>query len=183
MTDASYSLRYYGDPVLRRKAAPVAQVTPGVLELARGMYDVMYAARGVGLAAPQVGVSERVFVVDVESEEGVRVKRVFVNPVLVAKEGSMIGEEGCLSIPGLYADVKRAAHVVVEAVDENGAPFRVEAEGMLARALQHELDHLDGVLFVDRLSIIRRKLLEPRLEKIRQEARSPEGLPSSPSSL
>ncbi len=183
MTDASYSLRYYGDPVLRRKASPVAQVTPEVLELARGMYDVMYAARGVGLAAPQVGVSQRVFVVDVESEEGVRVKRVFVNPVLVAKEGSMIGEEGCLSIPGLYADVKRAAHVVFEALDEGGALFRVEAEGMLARALQHELDHLDGVLFVDRLSIIRRKLLEPKLEKIRQDARSPEGLPSSTSSL
>ena len=183
MTEASYSLRYYGDPVLRRKAARVAQVTPEVLELARGMYEVMYAARGVGLAAPQVGVLQRVFVVDLESEEGVRVKRVFVNPVLVAKEGSMIGEEGCLSIPGLYADVKRAAHVAFEALDENGAPFRIEAEGMLARALQHELDHLDGVLFVDRLSIIRRKLLEPKLEKIRQEARSPEGLPSSTSSL
>ncbi len=183
MSEAPFALRFFGDPVLRKKAAPVSQITPQIRGLAERMFEVMYGARGLGLAAPQVGVSQRVFIVDVEPEEGVRVKRVFVNPVLVAKEGSMIGEEGCLSIPGLYADVKRAARVVLEALDETGTPFRVEAEGMLARVLQHELDHLDGVLFVDRLSIIRRKLLEPKLEKIRQEARSPEGLSSRSSSL
>ena len=183
MSEATYYLRYFGDPILRKKTTPVAQVTPDIRALAEGMYAVMYGARGIGLAAPQVGDPRRVFIVDVEPEEGARVKRVFVNPVLVAKEGSMIGEEGCLSIPGLYADVKRAAKVVLEALDEDGAPFRIEAEGLLARALQHELDHLDGVLFIDRLSIIRRKLLEPKLEKIRQEAQSPAGLSSPPSSL
>ena len=183
MSEAPYSLRYFGDPVLRKKAVPVKEITPEIRDLAEGMFEVMYTARGIGLAAPQVGASQRVFIVDVEPEEGARVKRVFVNPVLVAKEGSMIGEEGCLSIPGLYADVKRAARVVFEALDETGAPFRIEAEGLLARVLQHELDHLDGVLFIDRLSIIRRKLLEPKLEKIRQEARGPEGLSSAPASL
>lgn len=172
MSDAAYSLRYYGDPVLRRKAAPVPGVTDDVRALVEGMYAVMVAARGLGLAAPQVGVSQRVFVVDVEQEEGGRVKRAFINPVLVEKSGSMTGEEGCLSIPGLYADVKRHARVVFEALDETGAPYRIEATGLLARAMQHELDHLDGVLFIDRLSLIRRRLLAAKLEQIQEETRT-----------
>jgi peptide deformylase len=177
------TLRFYGDPVLRRKADPVAAVTPEIQDLIREMFDCMYRERGIGLAAPQVGASRRVFVVDVEDEEGVRVKRAFVNPAATRREGSMVGEEGCLSIPGIRADVKRAATVAFEALDENGAPFRMEARGILARALQHELDHLDGVLFIDRLSAIRRKLLEPKLERLRvaeagDAARTPGALPS-----
>lgn len=173
MTETPLSLRFYGDPVLRRKAEPVREVTPEIRALIEGMYAVMYDARGLGLAAPQVGVSQRVFILDVEDAEGRRIKRAFINPVLAEKSGSMVGEEGCLSIPGLYADVKRHARVVFEAVDETGAPFRVEATGLLARAMQHELDHLDGVLFVDRLSLIRRRLLESKLERIREESLSP----------
>jgi peptide deformylase len=160
------SLRYYGDPVLRAKAAPVSTFTPELRDFVQGMFECMYREEGIGLAAPQVGEGIRVFVIDVAGdEESPRVKRAFVNPVIVSKTGSVTAEEGCLSIPGLRADVKRAARVVVDAHDENGAPFRVEAEGLLARALQHEADHLDGVLFVDRLGALQRKLLEGKLKR------------------
>ena len=183
MSEEAFSLRYYGDPVLRRKADPVRAVSEETRALVEGMYGVMYAARGLGLAAPQVGVSQRVFIVDVEDDEGVRVKRAFINPVLVEKTGTMTGEEGCLSIPGLYADVKRHARVVFEAQDETGAPFRIEATGLLARALQHELDHLDGVLFVDRLSLIRRRFLAPKLEQLLEDMRTGAAVPDTHSPL
>ncbi len=164
------SLRYYGDPILRRKADPVQAPPAEVRALVEQMFECLYREAGVGLAAPQVGLSQRVFVVDVGEEGSDRVKRAFVNPVIVERSGSMVGEEGCLSIPGLRADVKRAARVVVEASDENGTPFRLEAEGLLSRAIQHETDHLDGVLFVDRLSVIHRKLMEGKLKKVRPPA-------------
>jgi peptide deformylase len=183
VSETAFTLRFYGDPVLRRKAEPVREVTPEIRTLIEGMYEVMYGARGIGLAAPQVGVSQRVFILDVEDADGQHLKRAFINPVIREKSGSMVGEEGCLSIPGLYADVKRHARVVFEALDETGAPFRVEATGLLARALQHELDHLDGVLFIDRLSLIRRRLLESKLERIREESHSPAGVPSPSSPL
>jgi peptide deformylase len=161
------SLRYYGDPVLRKKADPTAASTAEIQELVGSMFDCMYREAGVGLAAPQVGVSSRVFVIDVADGGGERVKRAFVNPVILERSGTVVGEEGCLSIPGIRADVKRAARIVVEASDENGTPFRLPAEGLLSRAIQHETDHLDGVLFVDRLSAIKRKLLEGRLKRVR----------------
>jgi len=159
------NLHYYGDPVLRVKATPVTAFTPELQELVEGMFECMYRADGIGLAAPQVGEGMRVFVLDVLDEDETRVRRAFVNPVLVEKNGSMTGEEGCLSIPGIRADVKRAARVVVEARDEKGEPFRMEAVGLLARAIQHETDHLDGILFVDRLSAIQRKLVEGKLKR------------------
>jgi peptide deformylase len=162
----SLRLRYYGDPVLRRKATPVAAVSPEVRDLIRGMFECMYRERGVGLAAPQVGVSQRIFVVDVEEESGERKKLALVNPVMTQKSGSIVGEEGCLSIPGIHADVKRSEEVVFEALDEQGAPVEVHGRGLLARALQHELDHLDGILFIDRLSAIRRKLLVSKLARM-----------------
>ncbi len=159
-------LRYYGDPVLRKKAEPVASVSPETRELIAGLFDTMYRERGIGLAAPQVGISQRIFVVDVEGEGGTRAKLALVNPTLALSSGSVVGEEGCLSIPGVHADVKRHAEVTFEGLDESGARVTVRAEGLLARALQHELDHLDGVLFIDRLSAIRRKLLEPKLARM-----------------
>ncbi len=161
------SLRYYGDPVLRKKAEPVTAPLSDTRKFVQAMFECLYREAGVGLAAPQVGVSQRVFVVDVGETGTERVKRAFVNPVIVERTGTMVGEEGCLSIPGIRADVKRAARIVVEATDENGTPFRLEAEGLLSRAIQHETDHLDGVLFVDRLSAIHRKLLEGKLKKVR----------------
>jgi len=160
------SLRYYGDPVLRKKASPVTSFDPEFALFVEAMFDCMLLEKGVGLAAPQVGRSERVFVVDIEDEFG-RTRRAFVNPVIREREGIMDGEEGCLSIPGIREDVKRSARVVVEAQDERGEPFRLVAEGYLARAVQHELDHLDGILFVDRLSPIKRKLVEAKLKRFK----------------
>jgi peptide deformylase len=144
----------------------VASVGPEVRDLISDLFDTMYRERGIGLAAPQVGVSRRIFVVDVEGEEGERVKLALVNPRLARSSGTVVGEEGCLSIPGIHADVRRHAEVAFEALDENGAPITVHAAGLLARALQHELDHLDGVLFIDRVSAIRRKLLESKLARM-----------------
>ena len=172
MISPPLSLRYYGDPILRVKTVPVSDFTPELRDFVQGMFECMYRAEGVGLAAPQVGERIRVFVVDVPGDEDTpRVKRAFVNPVIVEKVGSMTGEEGCLSIPGFRADVKRAAHVVVDAHDENGVAFRVEADGLLARALQHETDHLDGVLFIDRLGALQRKLLEGKLKRFQAPGR------------
>jgi peptide deformylase len=165
----------YGDPVLRRKADAVPAVTPEIRSLIEAMFATMYVEEGVGLAAPQVGRSVRVFVVDVEEEEGVRLKRAFVNPSIVERSGEIVGEEGCLSIPGLRADVKRFARVAVEALDADGKPFRVEAEGLVARAIQHEVDHLDGILFLDRVGPITRRLLEAKWKRVRPaEAARPE---------
>lgn len=138
-------IRKEGDPVLRQKAQPVPKVTKRIVKLLQDMEETMYAADGVGLAAPQVGVSERLIVVDV-GDGPIHL----VNPVLVAAEGSVVDVEGCLSIPGVVGYVERAQKVVVDCLDMKGRPRRVEAEDWLARALQHEIDHLDGILFIDK---------------------------------
>ncbi len=139
------------DPVLRQKARPVERVTKRIQKLIRDMADTMYAANGAGLAAPQVGVSERVIVVD--DGNGLVA---LVNPRLVAAQGSEVDVEGCLSIPNVNVYVERAAQVEVEGWDERGRTVRIKAEGLLARALQHEIDHLDGVLITDKGSPIER---------------------------
>ena len=138
-------IRKEGDPVLRQKAQPVPKVTKRIVKLLQDMEETMYAADGVGLAAPQVGVSERLIVVDV-GDGPIHL----VTPVLVAAEGSVVDVEGCLSIPGVVGYVERAQKVVVDGLDMKGRPRRVEAEDWLARALQHEIDHLDGILFIDK---------------------------------
>lgn len=138
-------IRKEGDPVLRQKAQLVPKVTKRIVKLLQDMEETMYAADGVGLAAPQVGVSERLIVVDV-GDGPIHL----VNPVLVAAEGSVVDVEGCLSIPGVVGYVERAQKVVVDGLDMKGRPRRVEAEDWLARALQHEIDHLDGILFIDK---------------------------------
>jgi peptide deformylase len=181
VSSSTLTLRFYGDPVLRQKGKPITAFTPEVRELVAAMFDCMYREAGLGLAGPQVGVPQRLFVVDVEDEGGNRVKRAFINPVILERTGTMVGEEGCLSIPGIRADVKRAALIVVEALDEEGAPFRLSAEGLLARAVQHETDHLDGILFVDRLSPIHRKLLEGKLKRLRPADSPAEAHKSTPS--
>ena len=162
-------LRFYGDPVLRKKAAPVASFDSDLVRFVEAMFDCMVREKGVGLAAPQVGRSDRVFVIDIEDDDG-RTRRAFVNPVIRERDGMISGEEGCLSIPGIREDVKRSERVVVEAKDERGEPFTLAAEGLLARAIQHETDHLDGVLFVDRLSPIKRKLVEAKLKRFKAPA-------------
>src|SRR5207247_7851584 len=173
-------LRYSGDPTLGRKADAVETVDPETRRIIEAMFDCMYRERGIGLAAPQVGIARRIFVVDVEGEGGERTKLALVNPEIKEKRGSVTGEEGCLSIPGIHEDVKRHAEVVFEGLNERGERVLVPAQGLLARALQHELDHLDGILFIDRLSAIRRKLLEPKLARMQaRDDREPEPSPSA----
>jgi peptide deformylase len=163
---AARPLRYLGDPVLRQKAEPVAEVTEDVRRLIEDMFDTMYAEEGVGLAAPQVGVSQRIIVVD--SREPDQPPFALLNPQIVeASDELERGEEGCLSIPGLREVVERPAAVRVEAVNRDGERVIIEADGLLARILQHEVDHVDGILFIDRVSALKRKLLLNRWQKVR----------------
>ncbi len=156
-------VRIYGDPVLREKSQPVTSFDDELRRLVADLYETMRAYDGAGLAAPQVGVPLRLFVVDVPVEDGTRTRMAIANPVLSERSGDDTAEEGCLSMPGVYEDVTRSASVTVRGVDEHGKPVEVIAEGFLARALQHESDHLDGVLFVDRLSPLKRQFLKRQL--------------------
>ncbi|HEX9206336.1 MAG TPA: peptide deformylase [Candidatus Deferrimicrobiaceae bacterium] len=142
----------YPDPFLARKAAPVSAVDDRVRTLIGDMFETMYAAEGVGLAAPQVGVGKRVIVLDVSPVDETVPPMAIVNPEIVERKGSVAGEEGCLSVPGVQGEVCRAETVVVRGLDPEGKPVHLSAAGILSRALQHEIDHLDGVLFIDRIS-------------------------------
>ena len=153
----------YPDPRLRKVATPVAAVTAEIQKLVRDMAETMYAAPGVGLAATQVDVHKRIVVMDIS--EAHDELRVFINPEIVAAEGEAECEEGCLSVPGYYDKVTRAARVVVRAQDANGGFFTLEADGLLAVCVQHEIDHLSGKVFVDRLSPLKRARLAARLRK------------------
>lgn len=161
-------IRIMGDPVLRQKADAVPAIDEETRRLIKDMFDTMYEADGVGLAAPQVGATQRVIVVDPHEQD---VKPMgLVNPVILDFSDDVErGEEGCLSIPGLKDIVERPAAIVVEALDADGNPVRIEAEGLLARVLQHEVDHLDGILFIDRVSPLKRKMLLNRWQKVKPE--------------
>jgi peptide deformylase len=145
-------IRVLGDPILRQETKLVGEVTDELRRLIDDMFETMYAAKGIGLAAPQVGRTERLAVVHVENT-----KLAIINPEIIETEGSIKGEEGCLSIPELYGDVERAQRVVVRAQDRDGKPFEVEGLDLLSRCLQHEIDHLHGKLFIDYLSVLKRK--------------------------
>ena len=142
---AVFKIVEIGDPVLREKAQPVTKITPALLRLLDDMTETMYAYHGVGLAAPQVGVSKRVIVVD--AGKGLYQ---LINPEIITVSGSETDREGCLSIPGVWGEVTRAAAVTVRGLNRSGETVEIEAEGFFARALQHEIDHLDGILFIDR---------------------------------
>jgi peptide deformylase len=159
-------IRVLGDPVLREETRPVDAFTPGLQRLIDDMFETMHAAHGVGLAAPQVGRMERLTVMDVHGE-----RYVLINPEIVEREGTIKWEEGCLSIPELYGDVTRSARVVVEAIDREGKPFRVEGTELLGVCLQHEIDHLHGKLFIDYLSILKRRAALSKWEE--QKAKYP----------
>ena len=150
------------DEVLHQVAKEVKKITPNIQKLLTDMADTMYDAEGVGLAAPQIGILKRVIVVDVGDEHGLIE---LINPEIVSKEGEQFGPEGCLSIPEQWADVTRPAAVKVRYLDENGTQREVEADGLLAVCLQHEIDHLDGVLFVDHLSPLKRNMIMRKLAK------------------
>jgi peptide deformylase len=160
------AIRIYGDPVLRQRAAEVTEFDAELRRLIDDLRDTMKAYQGVGLAANQVGVLQRVLVVDVPVDEQNRARHALVNPVLLRRSGSESGEEGCLSIPGLFEEVTRSRTVIVRAQDESGRPLELKTEGYLARAIQHEIDHLEGVLFVDRLSPLKRQFLRRTLEAL-----------------
>jgi len=163
-------IRRFGDPVLRQTAREVEEVTDLHRRLISDMIDTMRDAPGVGLAGPQVGVLERIFVWEVDEEHGA-----VINPVIVeATEEQVLGEEGCLSLPGLAYDVSRHANVTVEGLDGDGNPIRIEAPEFMSRVFQHEIDHLDGVLFIDRIAEAERK---EALDILRAEAL---GLPTPP---
>ena len=159
-------VRKYGDPILRRKAAAIQSITPEIRELIADMIETMYHQVGIGLAAPQVGIPLRLIIVDDDKGGGARP---LINPAITARRGSVVAEEGCLSIPGIFAPVERGEWVEVKARDGDGAPVAVEARGLLARVIQHEIDHLDGILFLDRLDTVTRDRIKRKIRK--------EGLP------
>ncbi len=164
----SYILQYYGAQVLHQKAAKVTQIDDSVLELIDAMYNIMYKAKGIGLAAPQVGASKRIIVIDTSDYEGGQALTL-INPVITEFSKNVEPyEEGCLSVPGINRDVIRPVEIVIAGVDTDGKPVEIEASGLNARVLQHEYDHLDGILFVDRLEDYVRNELRPDLKKIKK---------------
>jgi peptide deformylase len=157
----------YPDPRLRTTAAPVATVDDAVRQLVADLLDTMYAAKGIGLAATQVDVHRRVVVLDVSDERNQPL--VLINPKILTAVGRGPGEEGCLSVPDIYDKIQRATHIRVRALGMDGVAFEMDAEGLLAVCIQHEMDHLDGKLFVDYLSELKRQLIRRRLEKERKQ--------------
>jgi peptide deformylase len=155
----------YPDKRLREKAQPVAVVDDEIRQLCDDLAETMYAAPGVGLAAPQIGVSKRIFVIDIASADEKSELRVFINPEFVSREGETVWEEGCLSFPGIHEEVQRAARVTVRALGLDGKPFELTAEGLLAIAIQHEYDHLEGTLMIDRVSLLKRRFIDREMRK------------------
>ena len=158
----------YPDPRLRVRAAAVSTVDASVRELIDNMAETMYHAPGIGLAAIQVGVAKRVVVIDISQERNDL--KAFVNPEIIAREGDAVMDEGCLSVPGVYEPVARAQKVRVRALDRDGNPFELEADGLLAVCIQHEIDHLDGKVFVDYLSRLKQQRIRKKLEKQQRTA-------------
>jgi len=159
---AVLKVRKYGDPVLRRRATPVGEITPEVRRMVDDMIETMYDEVGIGLAAPQVGISLRLMVV---GHEKTMAARTIVNPVIAEQGGEVTAEEGCLSLPGIFAQVTRAEWVRLEGQDLEGQPISIKARGLTARVFQHEMDHLDGVLFIDRLDAMTRDRIKRRIKK------------------
>jgi peptide deformylase len=150
-------IQVLGSPILRKETALVRTIDDSIQRLIDDMFETMHAARGIGLAAPQVGRTERLTVIDVSPREESR-PLVLINPEIVVADGGLAkAEEGCLSIPEVYGEVERPAHVIVRALDRSGEPFEIEATELLARCLQHEIDHLHGKLFIDYLSVLKKK--------------------------
>ena len=163
-----YSIVKYPDPVLAKKADPVTVFDSELKQLADDMFESMYAAEGIGLAAPQIGISKRMYVTDVSFGKKPEDKLVLINPEIIAREGKQTEEEGCLSLPEIRDKVSRSFFVRMRAQDVNGKWFEVEGEELPARAFQHELDHLDGILFIDRVSRLKRDLILRKIRKLQK---------------
>ena len=160
----------YPDERLRTPAEPVAEVNDEIRQLVEDMAETMYAAEGVGLAANQIGVLKRIFVIDIAGEDETSDLKVFINPEILETDGTQTFSEGCLSFPGAREDIKRAESVRVRALDANGEPFELHATGLLAVAIQHENDHINGVLMIDKVGAIARRKIGRQMARIRQEA-------------
>jgi peptide deformylase len=167
----------YPDPRLRTKAQPVTQVDDALRQLIDDMFETMYAAPGVGLAATQVDRHLRFMVIDVS--EAKDEPRVFINPEILVRTGSQVYQEGCLSVPGIYADVTRADTVRVRALDRHGEAYELDADGLLAVCIQHEMDHLEGKVFVDYLSPLKREMVRRKLEKQQRQRAQDEARPDA----
>ena len=163
---AERSIVIYGDPVLREVSEPVEEINQEIKDLVSDMMDTMKKAQGLGLAAVQVGVLKRVFIVDLAAVDITEPLRVFINPEIIETEDEAEYEEGCLSFPGIYQKIVRPARVKMRAMDMDGNEFELDADGIVARAVLHEYDHLEGKLFIDHLSTISRSLLKGRLKKL-----------------
>lgn len=166
-------LCYYGDPVLRKRAKPVAEITDAELQFAEQMFMTLEATgNGIGLAATQVGVLKRIIIINIgEVDDEVYEPLVLFNPEILSSEGEIVAEEGCLSIPDVTADVKRPERIVVEGINAERESIRIEADGLLARVLLHEIDHLNGVLFIDRIGGLKRRLLSDELLRLQRAER------------
>ena len=158
---AVLSVRLYGDPILRTVAEPVAAVTPEIKQIVADMVESMWHQVGIGLAAPQVGISLRILVMD----DGKGGAQALINPAITDRGGSVREEEGCLSLPGIFAEVERSKWIRVSALDDEGRPIAFDAQGLRAKVIQHEIDHLDGVLFIDRLPPLTRDRIKKRIQK------------------
>ena len=164
-----YKIVKLGHPVLEQVAQPVTEFdTPELHQLVEDMFETMYAHKGVGLAAPQVNVSQRLTVIDTSAGEDPAQRLVIINPELKKLEGTQVGEEGCLSIPGFREDVKRAMKATIAARTAKGEEFELTGEELLARALQHEIDHLNGILFLQHLSALKRDLIRRKIRKLQK---------------
>lgn len=157
------TILHYPDPRLRQVAKPVETVDDEVRRLVDDMAETMYAAPGIGLAAIQINVAQRVVVIDVSETRSQL--QVFINPQILERDGTQVFEEGCLSVPGIFDEVERAKHIRVRALDRDGQAFELEADGLLATCIQHEIDHLDGKVFVDYLSRLKQSRIRKKLEK------------------
>ena len=173
------TILHYPDKRLREKGKKVEAVTPELKQLIDDMAETMYAAPGVGLAAPQVGESKRIIVLDTDHEQPGKHLLKLINPQVVEAEGKIVWEEGCLSVIDYTADVERAAHVLVRAWTPDEKEIEIEADELLAVALQHEIDHLDGKLFIDRISRIKRELYKRKLKKLIKEGKADDVRPST----
>jgi peptide deformylase len=161
----------YGDPVLERPGEPVEEFGAGLKRLVSDMFETMYEARGVGLAAPQIGVSKRLFVMDCSGGRDPSARVVLVNPVVLNVEGEQTGDEGCLSFPGIFFPVKRSLRAVVRAQDSDGEEFEFDGIDLEARCMLHETDHCDGIVFIDRTTPLKRELVRRKIRRLEKQGR------------
>ena len=168
VTPKIHEIVKYPEPVLSRPAAAVTEFDAELKKLVEEMFESMYAAQGIGLAAPQIGISKRLTVIDISFRKDPKDKIVLINPEVIEEEGKQFEEEGCLSLPDIREKVRRAARVKVRAQNETGQSFEVEGEELLARAFLHEIDHLDGILFIDQISRLKRELALRKIRKLQK---------------